>query len=57
MYQLRLPIPQDLDAEEPVELAKIRDLDMILEARLEFINQGMCQGSDCAVIDVYGYDN
>ena len=47
------PIPLEMNSEEEMQLTDIIHLEFVLEARLQFVNQIVCQNDEV----IYIYDN
>jgi hypothetical protein len=57
MHGMTHAITFDLDAEHPVQLTKVSDLDMCVEPGLEFLNETDGGGDDCTIVNVHDHDN
>jgi hypothetical protein len=51
-----LAVILDLDAKHPMQLTKVHNLDMLMQAGLELLNEVDIGGSDGAVIDMHSSD-
>ena len=49
-----ITVTPDLDAQHPVQLAEVGDLDVAAEPSLELIHEAHSAGSYGTIVDVYG---
>jgi hypothetical protein len=56
VHRPRLPVALDLDAEHPVELAEVGDLNVLAHARFEGVHKARAACGDGAVVYMHGDD-